>query len=254
MGHSNPFESPKARLSRGKDHTQKLKKRISVYFKNTPYIKVVEKDSQGFQVHKIKVTKDVPNVCIHYAAEALEAIRSALDQAGYAAAIASGKPAPKKTSFPIGDDLAGLENSITGYKVCKDLPAEIVTLFRSFNPYKGGNDAIWTLNKLRNTNHTVLTPIGSVVGGANFNNVSFNGGGSIAVPRWDREKNEMEFLRVVPGGAVDYNVGFSFFVAFDKIDAIDATVPIDYLDVMAAEVRKVVLATEAECRRLGFIK
>jgi len=40
---------------------------------------------------------------------------------------------------------------------CKDLPPEIITLFRGFKPYKGGNDLLWALNQIVRANkHAVL--------------------------------------------------------------------------------------------------
>jgi hypothetical protein len=152
----DPFYSPRARLKRANEHISRLHKRVERFFWQAPYRQVIELDADGVtQLYKFKFTKRLPESCTHSAAEALEALRSVLEQTGFAAAVASGKVNPKKTQFPIGDDLIGLENLINR-KVSKDLPDEILALFRSFKPYKGGNDTIWALNKLANAKHTSL--------------------------------------------------------------------------------------------------
>ncbi len=133
MAKRDPFESPKRRLARAKQHVNHLEKRINTFFKKEPYARVVEKDADGVtDLHKIKFTKPLPDSCDLAATEALEALRATLDQIGYATASLAGKVDPKQTQFPIADDAAALDNVIAR-KRCNDLPKEIVALFRSFN-------------------------------------------------------------------------------------------------------------------------
>ena len=250
----HPFYSPKARLKRANEHINRLHKRIEKFFKQAPYRQVVELDADGVtQLYKFKFTKRLPESCTHSAAEALEALRSALDQIGYAAAVASGKIAPKRTQFPIGDDPAGLENLI-GRKVSKDLPDEILTLFRSFNPCKGGNDPIWALNKLANAKHTSLLPVAVATDAMHARHLSISGPVAMPVPVFNSEKNEIIFARVSPGGQIKYDLGFSFLVAFGDIDFVARHQAVAVLRAMATEVKGILVATEAECRKLGFFK
>lgn len=257
MSKTDRFHSPKQRLRRGKEHIKRLKKRLGTFFQKEPYATVKEMDADGVtELHKFKLVKPVPDICTHYAAEALEAIRSALDQTGFAAAVAAGKMKPKKTAFPISDSAAELDNLINGRRVSKDIPDEIVTLFRSFKPYKGGNDIFWALNKLRNSTHTALVPIGFVSGGLKMNNVVMaagpNSSSSIPVPRWDSEKNEMIFARIGPGGSFNYDAQFSLIVAFHHPEITDGPIAVELLDRAATVVHDVIKATEAECAKRGF--
>jgi hypothetical protein len=250
----DPFDSPKQRLSRANDHIRRLHKRIDTFIKKAPCHRVVELDADGItKIHKFKFTKRIPASCTHSAAEALEALRSALDQIGYAAAIASGKDAPKKTQFPIGDDVDGLANVINR-KVANDLPAEILALFVSFKPYKGGNNAVWALNKLRNATHTSLIPVAIASGGMFVSNAALSQAEILNPIIWDSEKNEIVFARVHPGGELNYNVHFAFKVAFGEIDLVGHHQVVAVLRIMSSEVKSILVATEAECRRLGFIK
>ncbi len=252
-GYRDPFESPKARLKRANAHIARLHKRIEVFFKKAPYRTVVELDADGVtQLHKFKFTKRLSESCVHSATEALEALRFALDQIGYATAVASGAVLPKRTQFPIGDDEAGLANLIKR-NVSKDLPKEILALFVSFKPYKGGNDAIWALNKLRNAGHTTLLPVAVVSDGATgfsgtLSNASIPGNLTL-----DPEKNEIIFGRVGPGGIFNYDIRFSFMIRLSEIDVVAYNQAVAVLRAMSAEVKRILMATEAECRRLGLL-
>jgi hypothetical protein len=199
MASRDPFHSPKARLKRANEHIERLHKRIERFIQKHPYKQVTEPDIDGVtQLYKFKFTRPLPESCTHSATE-LETLRSTLDQTGYAAAVVSGKILPKRTQFPIGDDATGLENLIRR-NVSKDLPDEILTLFRSFKPYKGGNNAIWALNKLANAKHTSLIPVGMVADAMIDVHVWAHNAILIENPVFDREKNEIVFARVGPGG------------------------------------------------------
>ena len=133
------------------------------------------------------------------------------------------------------------------------LPLEIQTLFRSFKPYNGGNNPLWTLNQLRNATHTALTPIGFPVGGMALRNIP---GGKFEIPavRWDSEKDEMIFAKVPAGSTFNCDFNLTFLVAFGEVDLGEGPITIDRLQLMSAEVRRVINDTEAECRRLGFMR
>jgi hypothetical protein len=249
----DPFHSPKQRLSRANDHIRRLHKRIETFFKKAPYSRVIELDTDGVtQLHKFKFTQRLPESCVLSATEALEALRSTLDQTGYAAAVAAGKSSPKKTQFPIGDDAAGLENLVKR-KVAADLPDEILALFLSFKPYKGGNDLIWALNKLRNTTHTTLISVAVTSDGMRSRGVGLLSNASIPGNFvLDSEKNEIIFGRVGPGGIFKYDMEFAFLVTLGELDILAHNQAVAVLREMAGEVGRILLATEAECRRLGF--
>ncbi len=125
------------------------------------------------------------------------------------------------------------------------------------NPYKGGNDTIWALNRLCNANkHKLLIPIGIATGmqikrGAIA--AGPTGQAAIPVPAWDRAKNEIVFGRVGPGGQFEYELQMGFLVTLDEAEVTGSEAAVAVLRAMSAEVKRILMATEAECRRLGFI-
>lgn len=254
---ADPFRSPRQRFARAQEKIAELKAAIEAFVKGKPYARVVEKDaSSGAELHKIKMTTALPDQFTDLTMEIIEALRSALDQAGFACAVLTGKPDAKSALFPFADDESSLANAIKGR--CKDLPADIVTLFRSFQPYKGGNDALWAMNKIRHSTHTVLVPIGNAVGGMTIRGGRIQapkgGSASILMPRWDGAKNEMIFGQVDAGGQFHYNVEFTFFIAFGDAPVVGGKEVLAVLNHFASVVAGILAATEAECRRIGLIK
>ena len=217
-------------------------------------------DSDGVtKVLSIQFTDRLPAICEDIASEALLALRACLDQAAYATAIASGKTKPTKTRFPIAGSADDLKNLLKG-GVCKHVPKDIVTFFCGFKPYKGGNDALWTMNQMRNAIHTTFAPSGVVAG---LNSITFGPGfyGPITAPitisetlEWDRAKNEIVLMRIGPGRYPKVNIDFRFLISFSDVELQGSKDAIAIISTMAREVQRVLMSTEAECRRLGLIQ
>lgn len=248
----DPFESPKRRLRRGKEHARRLEKRIQTFLKKEPYKRVEDVDAEGFATHAIKFTRDFPDSWVDAAVESIEALRSTLDQAGYAAAILGGVTDPKNAYFPIADKITDLDGVVKGR--CRDIPAEIKTLFRGFDAHEGGNYALWALNKLCGANkHRLLIPIGALAPSVKLGSAMLQGGGEIFPPRWNREKHQIEFARINPGGQFKYDAQITFFIGFDEFNGVKPAPAVGVIDLIAAEVGKVITATENKCRETGLI-
>jgi hypothetical protein len=214
---AHPFHSPWSRLARAKENLAKLENGIKAFAERHPNASVIEPDPSGeWYLHKVKMTEALPTEFTHLTIEIVEALRAALDQAGYATAVISGNQRRKETYFPFAESGAGLATVIAGR--CKDLPSDIVSLFRSFQPYKGGNDTLWALNRMAaNAKHTLLVPIGTSVYGMRISRFIASGHVKLISPRWDSAKNEMIFARAAAMAELNYNLDFSFFVAFGNV-------------------------------------
>jgi hypothetical protein len=249
----DPFRSPKQRLARAQEKIAELKAAVEAFVKSEPYARVVDiEPGSGIELHKIKLTKSPPDLLTNLTVEIIEALRSVLDQVGFACATLAGKANAKKAYFPFADTSAQLADVIKGR--CRDLPDEIATLFRSYMPYAGGNDTLWAMNKIRQGTHTVLVPIGTATGGFVINRGLIAGPASILFPTWDSEQNEMIFGRVEPGGQLNLDSDFTLYIAFGKTTPL-AGIPITVaLDRLQGIVAGILAATEAECRRIGLLK
>jgi hypothetical protein len=250
----NPFESAQSRIRWAKDDIKHFKKRSDIYVKKNPYSRVIETDPKGREVHKVKLVTPMPDALNSRVVKASEGLRAALDLAATAVASANGAPTGTKTHFPFCAKESDLKSRLNS--ACKFIPDDIKKLFAAYKPYQGGDDMLWVLNELANSSkHTIVEPIGIHVGSAQINEVTMqsgNLGGYVAVPRWDRTKNEMVLGACSPGSKFDYKVKFLFTIAFGDVPIV-ASQPVDgVLDALAGKVQQIVDATAEVYRRLGL--
>jgi hypothetical protein len=252
------FYSPRLTLIRAQQHICDFKAIVDKFIAEQPWTSFVGKDSDPSKdLHKIKFTQQLPQMlpCILF--DATNNLRAVLDQAGYASAVAAKSTSLKAIKFPFGPTEEKWRNNLAGR--CKDLPAEIRALFESFNAYKGANDTLWAINEIANANkHLTLKPLVITNPTAFFS-------GRIAIrkltanvinPRggisWDSGKNEITLLSVLPGTQANINTNITFDVAIDGVDTLSGQSAVRTLNDMARIVESILMATEAECRRLGF--
>jgi hypothetical protein len=251
----DPFASPKRRITRAGEHIQNLKSEVAAFFEAQPYARIVERNASGFDEHKVKLTRELPDRITDFAYETIEALRSSLDQATYAVAIACGSKRPDLIHFPIADTPADFENVLNGR--LKDFPPDILALFHSFEPYQTGNaNLIWALNRVRRQGtHRLIVPVATVAGGMEIHDMSISRPLPLTVPppRWDSEKKEIVFAIVAPGSDLSYKLDLSFYITFGQVEGVAAAPVVETLEDMAAEVERVVLAIEAESHRIGLI-
>jgi len=257
---ANVFNSPRATLERAKHHVNDFEAAFSAFVNEKPWAYVVDIEPEpGKNIHKIDFNKDLPQILSVIAFDAVNNMRAVLDQIGYAAAVASGKGSPKCTNFPFGDDITSFENNLNGRKVCRDVPPEICDIFCVFQPYRGGNgEILWAMNKLANAKkHCALVPFSFTKAKANFRaHVPDNivaGRGIEGVPNFDPEKREL-ILMIVPSDIDPHISGnFTFDISFETIALIRSEPAAELLKRMVGIVERILMASEAECRRLGFI-
>jgi hypothetical protein len=127
MNSTSAFESPRLTHKRAKHHIRDLKEVVDKFTHEHPWAYVIDADSRAPNlVHKIKFHKLPPAdvACILF--DTVNNLRATLDQIGYSAALASGKAKPWAIKFLFGDEVKDPAKWTS-----KDLPAEIVNLFRS---------------------------------------------------------------------------------------------------------------------------
>jgi hypothetical protein len=251
----DPLESSKRKLERAKEHFDDLKGKITEFINLEPYEQVVEPhpDKSGYTVHKIKLTQPLPAFIGDIAGDMVHNLRSALDNAGYAVAVAAAPPGakePKYTAFPFAGSVSELSNSIGGR--CKDIPQQIQSLFCGFQPYPRGNEYLWALNELCNTDkHKIAIPVGQAAVAVERTSVS--GTGFFSMPRphiWDSTKNEMELITLGPDAQFNYELNFRLYVALGDIKVVGGKELLRTLDAMGSIVERILMAIEAEARRI----
>lgn len=244
------FRSSRCKIDWAKHHISNLEARIAAFIDERPYEKIIEADSEpGYNCHKVRLTKLLPTSFALIMGDAVNNLRAALDHIGYASAIANRVIAPKHCAFPFAKNAAQFPARANG--MCRDIPKEIVACFHAFQPYGGGNITLWALNEACNADkHFLLTPV--CIGTIGFVR-SGPTGGRVRLstdPFWDRTKNELSLF--IAKGNPEYDFNMSFKIAFESPEILKNKEVITTLNGFADEVERVLMAIEAEARRIGL--
>lgn len=249
----DPFDTARRKLAWAEKRLDELNAELADFRYRNPYKKVVElhPDKPRHTIHKVVPSEPIPDSTIDLTAEIVGALRTALDSAVFDIALATGVADPRNAAFPFAGTLGEMAGALGR---CKDIPEPIKSLMCGFAPYRGGNETLWTLNKLCNTDkHRILEPFGT---GVVRTGVAVRGMGFFRMPdplKWDSSKNEMVLIELGPDSIYDYEVHVSLYIAFGKIEGLEGSEVIKSLVRMGQMVGIVVNAMEAECRRLAFI-
>jgi hypothetical protein len=239
-------------IDHAKRRIEEFKGEAKPFLDSVPYAGVMETNADDTEAtFKFRLAKPMPKALSGIAFDAANSLRSALDQAGHACAVASGKSG-RKAGFPFGDDQEEAESRIFGPS--KNIPKEIFDFMISLKPYKGGNDLLWALNKLANTNkHALIVPTAIAMGSGTASlksshfPIEFSG-----PPVWDRSKNEFVVLRVPRKSKLEYYLQLQTFIAFDEFEGIGGQQVIGVLNAMASVVESSIAGIEAEARHIGL--
>lgn len=154
------FSSPRNLLASAYDHIDEfgIGLRRAVHDNKSEIVVDIEPET-GDQIHWMRF-----EIAIHprlqvAAFNAATELRASLDHSVYAATLALGKrSAPTKTAFAFGDDITKFEGELE--RRCGHVPTEIKAVLHGLQPYPGGDETLWRLNKLRNVkdHRTLLMP------------------------------------------------------------------------------------------------
>jgi len=253
----DPFESSRRKIAWAKKNFADFDRECAAWFGERNYAAIFiepHPNKPNHFTHKLRMTKQIPEVWPDVVGTIIDSLRAALDHATYGLAITSGNQKPLNAYFPFSRDATTFETNLKGR--CADVPKEIYPLLRSFKPYKGGNERLWAVNEVCVANkHKILIPIGSATFPAG---VDFSGSGFIEMPSthvWDRTKHEMELFTLGPQ-TTKFNGDFKFgcYIAFGEIGSLAGEPAIPVLDQFVNMVETILGEIEAESRRLGFIQ
>lgn len=254
----DPFASPRLLLTRAKKNFAKLKRSAKAFVKKEPYEMFCEAnaDNPDLVTYKVRMTKELPDVISEHTGHIVNGLRSSLDHALHVIARASGcKKRQPDAHFPFSKDFDHFENNLKGR--CKDVPQEIWPLLRSFQPYKGGEDFLFALNEVCNSNkHAIVVPI---VNGSFAAGISAMGTGFITMPcdpKWDHAKNEMELITVSRTTTEKFEYKFNLVgdILFGEVGLLTHHPILPNIVKFIWMVGIILDEIETESRRLGIVK
>jgi hypothetical protein len=254
---ADAFSSPRLTFKRAKHHINEFKSVANGFINKRPWAMIREADPNfpGWEIHKAKFD-EFPEMLPCILADAANNLRSILDQCGYISAKIAGNPT-RSVKFSFGSSEEAWRNNLAGG--CKDVPAEVRAIFEKFKAYPGGNTALWAMNEIANAQkHFEIKPLDHTPS-VFFNAVSVSTTGRIEIVNpggtglgWDAEKREIALFSAPAGSDTQIDTNIAFTIAVDGPEIICGESVISLLDNADNIVEGVLVATEAECRRLGF--
>jgi hypothetical protein len=245
------FRSARLLVGRAKEHIEGLNESGKAFADSQPYAVSCDFDSEaGEYVYTVRIVQAMPDSFALDTADALNNMKSALDQA-VCASVSAIFPARTLDGvcFPFADIQVHFDGAVR--RGCKKVASDIVTLLRGFQPYKGGNDLLWLMNQLSKMNrHRVLQPV-ELSGKHSFsiNRMIINGATKVMAPLWDHARKELIFARAAQPN-LEYDLNFIFHISFGDVEIVRAQPAVPILRRFADEVDRIVLAIEAETQRV----
>ncbi len=251
MATPDPLESPKYLTVWANQQIDDFERQIAGFLPTCRYSVVVEEDIEtGENVVKARFANQVLPVHLQgLAFNIANTLRSALDQTMFVL-LGTGK----YIYFPFGDTEIDFRNAINGW--CKGLPKEIISLLYTFKAYKGGNNLLWSLNKMSNSNkHATVCTIISGVSGIDYSHMRLYQGARFR-PKWDHTKNEMELVRFISkedGWYFQSYLNFTPLVSIDNIDFLRGKPSVAVFRQFVGMVERIIMTLERESRRIGIL-
>lgn len=249
----DPFASSRYSLRHAKRRLDEVELALVQFVDAQPYHHVVEPNVEGpFKTHKIKLRVPFPDVVAGAVFDAVNALRSSLDQAGYSVAVGAGRSG-NHAHFPFGDnDKASATCHIWGRS--KDIPQEVFDRMVDFKPYKTGNRVLWAVNELCNTSkhevivHPTPTPQFMLVRWRQYMGIE----PVKWPPVWDRVNNEMVIARTPLDSHDKVQFNGSFDICIHDIQGFAGKAAVPLLRRMFNQTLKVLASVEKMSVRFGY--
>ena len=249
----DPFETSEFSIAWAKDHIAELEREVNAFLNDNDacaYVVETSSNDDTWQMIKFKLCKPMPRPLRGHATDAAINIRNALDQAICSVTDLCRLPT-HSTYFPIAISETKFIETFKG--PCGKLPKDIRDVISGAMPYKGGNDLLWALNSLANTNkHGILRPV--MLSNALIEMSGFELGTCIFdPPQWDSNKEELVLAKVPVGHKFQFNYETALFIAFNEIEFIDGQEVLAVLHHLCNMVEGIVMTIKAETKRIGLL-
>ena len=159
---TDPINHIRLKIERANKHINAFERCERAFFENASYAMQIYSDAQtGDGFIKFVLTEPLSDDLFLIAGDCLYNLRASLDYLATATARLK-KPNAKGAYFPFAGDAKEFTALRTQKKINK-LPTAARPIIQSLKPYKGGNDLLWAINRVRNEDgHVFLIPLGTL--------------------------------------------------------------------------------------------
>jgi len=160
------FRSSRLKIERANQHINELASIFGFFLQTDFYRLSIEKDPQGMDVLSLQPVTALPPQAPLAIGDAVHNLRSALDHAAYEIVASSGATPSRDLAFPIASSREAVVGTLNGGEIEAAGGRGIIDLIvDTVRPYKGGNDALYSLHRLDITDkHHLVIPVAALVG------------------------------------------------------------------------------------------
>ena len=219
---THPLHGIKIRLARANEHLANIEN-ISRTFSHSHEI-VREMEPDGVHEAVKLLVAPMPETLPVIVSELVFHLRSALDNLACCLAVANGKSAAR-VSFPIAADRTEFEDPKMQSRIRK-LPSAAQKLVRRLKPYKGGDNLLWAMNKLRNNDiHARLVCL--ILHGPHWKASTITtsippfGNSMIEIQYPHTFEDQLVLARCTAGASVEYDTKPDIDIAFSDIEFLE---------------------------------
>jgi hypothetical protein len=247
-----PFESPKILIEGVKERLVDIDE-ASKRFLNECDRKIITYTDPNTKesVAKVCFGQRIPGRIREMVSNCINNLRHSLDQAVCDGAVLLGRPNSKGVYFPFGKTPKNLDDEFGSR--CKNVDPDFVKFIRRYNCHYGGNDELYAFGSLAGANkHQRIIGIALDSGSQSFGgkNAFVRGPASFGYFKWSDARNELEFARTQPGGYIQGDYSFAFYIGIDTGKAVFPGSAPTVLSYFASKFEGIVLGLEAETARI----
>ncbi|MCA1453983.1 hypothetical protein I6F35_12250 [Bradyrhizobium sp. BRP22] len=257
---TGPFISSKLWITQAREDLSDFAARERAVFNRESAYRFFEdvERQPGAKVIGIKLSP-APETLSTRAANIVNALRSALDQAAWRASIELGAKESAKIYFPLAGTKANFEDMFRPRGSCKNIPAELHPLLKGFEgyprskDYPGGNDLLYALSAISNPNkHKETYKVGiNLTGDVFANHIQFRLVRELSFPpRFDPSTNEITLAVLEPGGSYFADITFPAYIAFGEVPIVARHPVVPVLNEMTRIADGIINSIEAETARI----
>jgi hypothetical protein len=239
----NELRSSKLKVERAKTHIDHLQIALKAYFGANPYGVRQEFDVNGEDVNWIiHSTAPLPDEVYAIVGDAIHNMRSSLDHLAVTLAKANGATKLGDVYFPFGRSREIFEASAK--EKIKRLSTDARDMIRALQPYQGGNDFLFSLHALDNSDkHQTIIPVATRIGNMS-GLMSFDRPARVSRNIFGNVEKGVLWLTVPLGTQVKYDFNIATDIAFTQVKAVEGQPVTATLEQFLNLVERILLAFE----------
>lgn len=221
----DPLADAKIKIERANLHIGDAQAQIVEFFSAPPphyeVFREISEDESRESI-KVRIIREPPSQVAAAIGDAITNLRSALDFLVCELAIKNGRNDLDGVEFPFANSLDEFQLRRTQRKIDK-LSDEAIGLINGLQPYRGGNDALWSMNALRRPNihrHLIVSMLsfGFTDGRVHFMPLKAGRHSIGGTDPWRASDREVTVFNLPPSSVVEFDLKVGLDITISDVE------------------------------------